>query len=147
MTITLRLGSRRLGSLGRPTCNRRKDRYQQTPSLRCLRFRPSEHTARSRRGLHSLSLLLPPYGLGRLSGYSSLSGAPNFMKTRSRSPESATQDTPRSLWKSGAATNKAGKTAGDNNNERTALARTDHSLILARRGADYRVCTETESVY
>jgi hypothetical protein len=48
---------------------------------------------------------------------------------------------------SGAATNKAGKTAGDNNNERTALARTDHSLILARRGAGYRVYTETESVY
>jgi hypothetical protein len=48
---------------------------------------------------------------------------------------------------SGAATNKAEKTAADNNNERTALARIDHSLILASRGAGYRVYTETESVY
>jgi hypothetical protein len=48
---------------------------------------------------------------------------------------------------SGAATNKAGKTAADNDNERTALARIDHSLILARKGAGCRVYPETESVY
>jgi hypothetical protein len=73
--------------------------------------------------------------------------APNFMKTRSRSPESATQDTPKSRWNRVPQPAEPEKQQQINNSERTALARIDHSLILARRGAGYRLYTETESVY